>query len=193
MFQRNTQIKIKQGFNLICDFGSSSHNSYRAVFSVQCRSRKSSHTHAYVYAHKYTKHTCTHRCVCAHTQNIHVHTCVYMHTQNTHTQNVHTTKYMCTHMCAYVRSGLCQDSLTELHALEFPYWSTRDNLVCVYQTCGLPWQLSGKQSACQCRRRGIPWVGKEMATYSSILAWEIPCTEEPGGLQSMGSQRVGRD
>ena len=32
-----------------------------------------------------------------------------------------------------------------------------------------------------------------MATYSSILAWIIPRTEEPGGLQSMGSQRVGRD
>ena len=32
---------------------------------------------------------------------------------------------------------------------------------------------------------------KEMATHSSILAWRIPLTEEPGGLQSMGSQRVG--
>ena len=31
---------------------------------------------------------------------------------------------------------------------------------------------------------------KEMATHSSILAWKIPWTEEPGGLQSMGSQRV---
>ena len=31
---------------------------------------------------------------------------------------------------------------------------------------------------------------KEMETHSSILAWEIPWTEEPGGLQSMGSQRV---
>ena len=31
---------------------------------------------------------------------------------------------------------------------------------------------------------------KEMATHSNILAWEIPRTEEPGGLQSMGSQRV---
>ena len=30
---------------------------------------------------------------------------------------------------------------------------------------------------------------KEMATHSSILAWEIPWTEEPGGLQSMGSQK----
>ena len=34
---------------------------------------------------------------------------------------------------------------------------------------------------------------EEMATHSSILAWEIPRTEEPGGLQSMGSQRVGHD
>ena len=34
---------------------------------------------------------------------------------------------------------------------------------------------------------------KEMATLSSVLAWKIPCTEEPGGLQSMGSQRVRHD
>ena len=34
---------------------------------------------------------------------------------------------------------------------------------------------------------------KKMATHSSILAWRIPWTEEPGGLQSMGSQRVGHD
>ena len=34
---------------------------------------------------------------------------------------------------------------------------------------------------------------KEMATHSSILAWKIPWTEEPGGLQSMGLQRVGHD
>ena len=34
---------------------------------------------------------------------------------------------------------------------------------------------------------------KEMATHSSILAWKISWTEEPGGLQSMGSQRVGND
>ena len=34
---------------------------------------------------------------------------------------------------------------------------------------------------------------KEMTTHSSILAWKIPWTEEPGRLQSMGSQRVGHD
>ena len=32
-----------------------------------------------------------------------------------------------------------------------------------------------------------------MATYSSILAWKIPRTEDPGGLQSIGSQKVGHD
>ena len=44
--------------------------------------------------------------------------------------------------------------------------------------------------------RSLGWedpVEKGMATHSSILAWEIPWTEEPGGLQSMGSQRVGQD
>ena len=43
----------------------------------------------------------------------------------------------------------------------------------------------------------VPRLGrsleKEMATHSSILAWRIPWTEEPGGLQSMGLQRVGHD
>ena len=44
--------------------------------------------------------------------------------------------------------------------------------------------------------QSLGWEGpleKEMATYSSILAWRIPWTEEPGGLQSKGSQRVGQD
>ena len=33
---------------------------------------------------------------------------------------------------------------------------------------------------------------ESMATHSSVLAWEIPGTKEPGGLQSMGLQRLGR-
>ena len=44
--------------------------------------------------------------------------------------------------------------------------------------------------------RSLDWedpLEKEMATHSSILAWRIPWTEEPGGLQSMGLQRVGHD
>ena len=64
---------------------------------------------------------------------------------------------------------------------------------------GFPKWCSGKEPTCQCRRsRFNPWAGniplkKEMATHSSILAWEIPRAEEPGWLQSMGSQRVGHD
>ena len=44
--------------------------------------------------------------------------------------------------------------------------------------------------------RSLDWEGpleKGMATHSGILAWRIPWTEEPGGLQSMGSQGVGHD
>ena len=44
--------------------------------------------------------------------------------------------------------------------------------------------------------RSLAWedpLEKEMATHSNILAWRIPWTEEPGRLQSMGSQRVGQD
>ena len=44
--------------------------------------------------------------------------------------------------------------------------------------------------------RSLGWedpLEKEKATHSSILAWRIPWTEEPGRLQSMGSQRVGHD
>ena len=58
-----------------------------------------------------------------------------------------------------------------------------------YIMYGLPWWLSGKESACQCRRLEFSsWVRqedplqKEMATHSSILAWEIPWTEETGRL-----------
>ena len=46
------------------------------------------------------------------------------------------------------------------------------------------------------RVRSLGWedpLEKEMATHSSTLAWRIPWREEPGRLQSMGSQRVGHD
>ena len=54
--------------------------------------------------------------------------------------------------------------------------------------------LLAMQKTTQDRSQG--WeeaLEKEMALHSSILAWEIPWTEEPGGLQSMGSQRVRHD
>ena len=66
---------------------------------------------------------------------------------------------------------------------------------------GLPRWSPGKESAHQfgrCRRDGQSLgqedsLEEEMATHSSILAWRIPWTEEPGGLQSMGLQSVRHD
>ena len=58
---------------------------------------------------------------------------------------------------------------------------------------------TGKSVCLQCRRPEFdPWVGKipwrrKWQPTPSILAWKIPWTEEPGRLQSMGSQRVGHD
>ena len=65
--------------------------------------------------------------------------------------------------------------------------------------CSLP--TSGKELACQCRRckrcgfQSLGWedlLEEDMATHSSVLAWSIPWIEEPGGLQSMESQRIRR-
>ena len=76
--------------------------------------------------------------------------------------------------------------------------------ICIYMhththTHGLPWWLSGKESRlpmqetwAQSLGREVP-LEEEMASHSSILAWRSPWTEEPGGLQSIGSQRVGHD
>ena len=63
---------------------------------------------------------------------------------------------------------------------------------------GLPWWLSREEDACQkemrvrSRGQGDP-LEKEMGTHSSILAWRVPWTEEPGRPWSMGSQRGGQD
>ena len=69
---------------------------------------------------------------------------------------------------------------------------------------GFPGGASGTEPACQCRRCkrrckrvwSLGWedpVEEGMATPSSILAWRIPWTEEPGGLQSTGSQSIRHD
>ena len=61
---------------------------------------------------------------------------------------------------------------------------------------GFPCSSNGKESACEAGDQGLilGWevpLEKGMAIHSSVLAWRIPWTEEPGGLQSMGSQTVG--
>ena len=58
-------------------------------------------------------------------------------------------------------------------------------------TCLGMWPKFKKKKKNQLAKRKK--LEKEMAPHSSILAWEIPWTEEPGGLQSMGLQRVGHD
>ena len=52
---------------------------------------------------------------------------------------------------------------------------------------GLPCSSDGKESACNAGDLGLEdTLEKAMATHSNILAWRIPWTEKPGGLQSMG-------
>ena len=75
---------------------------------------------------------------------------------------------------------------------------------CRFEPCSLQKQLALRTSLALriCLPHERPgfdlWVGKiplekEMATHSSFLTWSIPWTEELGGLQSMGSRRVGSD
>ena len=81
-------------------------------------------------------------------------------------------------------------------------WSNLAHIHKQHYTVGFPGGSSGKEPACQCRRSercGFdPWgqedpLEKGMATHSSVLAWGIPWTEEPGRLQSTGLQRAGYD
>ena len=72
---------------------------------------------------------------------------------------------------------------------------------------GYPLQYSGLENSVDCIVYGVAkswtqlsdfhfhffFLKKEVAAHSSILAWEMPWTEEPRGLQFMGSQRVGHD
>ena len=79
-----------------------------------------------------------------------------------------------------VREMSRRDNVREVLFLGVSAWPKwwMGNLPAVQET--QVWSLSGKDSR-----------EKEMATPSSVLAWRIPWTEEPAGLQSMGSQRVG--
>ena len=79
------------------------------------------------------------------------------------------------------------------------YSSRRKTSCCILNHLpGFPGGSNDEESAClmgdpvQALGREDP-LEEEMATHSSILAWRIPWAEEPGGLQSMGSQRVGHD
>ena len=76
-------------------------------------------------------------------------------------------------------------------------------LVSLTESEGFPGGASGKEPTCQCKmpmqKMHVGSLGQEdpleedLATHSSILAWRILWTEEPGGLQSVESERVGQD
>ena len=67
------------------------------------------------------------------------------------------------------------------------FWRLNNIPLCVYTTCVHACSVTSVMSA------SCDPMEKALATHSSTLAWKIPWTEEPGGLQSMGSLRVGHD
>ena len=91
-------------------------------------------------------------------------------------------------ICAYVCVCMYTHSISE-----YPCYSLIRNFNVFFG--GFPCSSVGKESACNAKTQVwfLGWedpMGKEMATHSSILAWRIPWTEKPGGLQSMGPQEL---
>ena len=95
-----------------------------------------------------------------------------------------------------ISSGL--DQYTSQSLLQIRLTNCSD----LYLSLGFPGGAKGKEPALQCRRlkrqEFDPWLGKihwrrTRQPFSSTLVWRIPWTEEPGGLQSRGSQRVRHD
>ena len=104
-------------------------------------------------------------------------------------------------------SGVGRTHISPVFSVETACKSGREILLSFWKTpiatckppCGLPQWLSGKESACSAGATGdadsVPELGRcleeRMETHSNILVWEIPWTEEPGGLQPIWSQRGG--
>ena len=68
----------------------------------------------------------------------------------------------------------------------------------IYIVSGFASGSDGKESACSAENPGFTFgsgrsMEKRMTTHTNILAWRIPWTEKPGGLQSIGSQRIRHD
>ena len=96
--------------------------------------------------------------------------------------------------------------IPQRYSLSTQPWETawtqngQDHVLLAYQQeCGLPRWLNDKRMYLPIQEMRVRSLGqehpleKEMATPSSILAWRIPWTEEPGGLQAIGSQRGGHN
>ena len=96
--------------------------------------------------------------------------------------------------------GLCFSPHRVVGELGVQYGASDKEPTC---QCGRHKRLGFKEPTCQCRRHKrlgfdpwvwtTPWRREWQTPHSSILAWRIPWTEEPGGLQSTGLQRTGHD
>jgi len=138
------------------------------------------HTHTPYIPHTYNTHT-TYAYITHYMYTIHI------HTSHTHTTDIHIshTYYIHTPCNTHTKIPLPprnqqQSGLYSLQNISVTMKSWR----------------SDKESTCQCggcKRLKFDLLEKEMAIRSSILAWKIPQTEEPHGLQAMGSQRVRHD
>ena len=96
--------------------------------------------------------------------------------------------------------GMGSSSWLSLSLERMTLWDSETNRMDVginRMTCAagcFPGGARGKEPACQCRRHKRPGFNpmeEGRAAHSGILAWRLPRTEETGGLQSTGSQRVG--
>ena len=127
--------------------------------------------------------------------------------ENTKTGPGRHLSWCCTNEILKIKGRMIQETqwIWSQKWLKLGTWSVTDYSsaqVVTDKASGFPAGTREKEAARQCRRlkrcRFDPWVGKipwrhAVATHSSILAWRTPWTEEPGRLQSMGSQRVGHD
>ena len=104
--------------------------------------------------------------------------------------------------CAHVLFSEWSANLIALFSLQLFHSRILCKYTIVFHALGFPGGSSGKEPTCQCRRHkrcGFdPWVTKisrrrKWQPTPVLLPGRFPWTEEPGGLQSMGSQRVGHD
>ena len=119
-----------------------------------------------------------------------------------HTQSLHSCQTLCNpidySLPGSTVRGISQARILERVAISFSRGSSwpRDQIHVSCTTGGfLPTELLGKPYSSSAIFQLLLYCLREkaMATHSSTLAWEIPWTEEPGRLQSMGSRRVGHD
>ena len=90
---------------------------------------------------------------------------------------------------------LKDDTVKVLHSICQQIWKTQQWSQDWKRSVFIPIPKKGNAKECSNYRTIalISHASKEMATHSSVLAWRIPGTVEPGGLPSMGSYRVGHD